>query len=621
MNIKNKIITKELLYAIMLLFMTVWANSAVADNTIKRDVTQYPPVYKEKCLYSTDFQDWPNVTSSDTETEISKNKNGQKLKTIDGQPLSFYLKQTSVKNDGHNNNKSTWYDDTNRDFSVSDGWMMAEKKADPYVIISEIKNVTKIVYIQTSTGRDRGWGLKAKSKDDTDWTTIYDTYINIIPSINNVKGNSNGQRVEITQDLNGNKLNLKDVQLMFYSLNPAQNAYMQSLEIYGNVEVKENVNITYYDTDGTTELGKETVDASKPLAFMEGIENKVTIPEGYKFRGWFDGTVESSEKVVEGSELYIDLYLYAKATPEEKATDGSNYIYNLTKSNFYQEDHELINIDGGAWHDVKHGWSFSKGGTITLSVAKKAHIDIALCKESKDGTITVTDASGTEWASFNAIAADGDVKGIDYKGNTPTTLTISVPAGAYIHGIDLSNYLPVYVSFDCSDKNIQGVCPEKILCDPKTGLGKMPNHVQLARERYTFVGWTDGTNTYTSGIEYAFEQDVTLKPKMRKNTLGLYDTNSPIEVVWHFDYRKAHPISINNKSTNKVLPYTKTIMVEGEEQDITLMMDASNGKIDNTDERINLLSNGAEGAQINNSTLFTIPAVYGQGRRIKYFIR
>lgn len=639
MNIKNKIITKELLYAVMLLFMMVWANSALAKSNLitatwdfkngtytaqkfekvtaklpayEMAPADYPPVYKEKCLYSTDFQDWPNIISSDTETEISKNKNGQGLKTIDGQPLSFYLKQTSVKNDGHKSDKTDWYNDTNRDFSVSDGWMMAEKKADPYARISEIKNVTKIVYIQTSTGGDRGWGLKAKSKDDTDWTTIYDTYINKIPAINNVKGNSNGQRVEITQDLNGNKLNLKNVQLMFYSLNHAQNAYMESLEIYGNVEVKENVNITYYDTDGTTVLGKETVNTSKPLTFIAGIESKVTIPEGYKFRGWFDGTVESSEKVNEGAELLLDLELYAKATPEEKATDGSSYTYNLTKSNFYQEDHELINIDGGAWHDVKHGWSFSKGGTITLSVAKKAHIDITLCKESKDGTITITDASGTEWASFNANAtADGDVKGIDYKGNTPTTLTINVPAGAYIHGIDLSNYLPVYVSFDCSDKNIQGVCPEKILCDPKTGLAKMPNHVQLARERYTFVGWTDGTNIYTSGSDYAFEQDVTLKPKMRKNTLGLYDTSSQIEVVWHFDYRKAHPISISNKSTNKVLPYTKTIMVEGEEQDITLMMDASNGKIDNTDDRINLLSNGAEGAQINNSTLFTIPAVYG----------
>ena len=608
MNIKNKILTKELLYTVMLLFMTAWANSALAkSNPITatwdlKNVTQNPPVYEERCLYSTNFQDWQNIKASASETEVSKNKNGQKLKTIDGQFLSFYLQQTSVKNDGHKDDKSTWYDDSKRNFSVSDGWMMSEKKGNAYARISEIKNITKIVYIQTSTGNNRGWGLKVKSKDDADWRIIYDTYIN----------NSNGQRVEITHDLNGNELNLKDVQLMFYSLNSKQNAYMESLEIYGNVEVKENVNITYYDTDGKTVLDTETVNTSNPLTFNKGIESKVTIPDGNKFRGWFDGTVESSEKVKEGTELSFDLELYAKVTPEEKPTDGSNYTYDLTRSNFYQEDHELINIVGGKWHDVKHGWSFSKGGTITLSVAKKAHIGIALCSVSKDGTITIADASGTEWASFNAKAtADGNIQKVEYKGNTPTTLTISVPAGAYIHSIDLSNYLPVYVSFNCDDNNIQGICPEKILCDPKTGKATMPNHTQLSRDRFTFEGWTDGTNIYTSGSDYVFEQDVTLKPKMRKNTLGLYDTNIPIEVVWQFDHTKAHPISISNKSTNKILPYTKTIMVEGEEQDITLMMDASNGKIDNTDDRINLLSNGAEGAQINNSTLFTIPAVYG----------
>ena len=608
MNIKNKILTKELLYTVMLLFMTAWANSALAkSNPITatwdlKNVTQNPPVYEERCLYSTNFQDWQNIKASASETEISKNKNGQRLKTIDGQFLSFYLQQTSVKNDGHKDDKSTWYDDSKRNFSVSDGWMMSEKKGNAYARISEIKNITKIVYIQTSTGNNRGWGLKVKSKDDADWRIIYDTYIN----------NSNGQRVEITHDLNGNMLNLKDVQLMFYSLNSKQNAYMESLEIYGNVEVKENVNITYYDTDGKTVLDTETVNTSNPLTFNKGIESKVTIPDGNKFRGWFDGTVESSEKVKEGTELSFDLELYAKVTPLEKPTDGSNYTYDLTRSNFYQEDHELINIDGGKWHDVKHGWSFSKGGTITLSVAKKAHIGIALCSVSKDGTITIADASGTEWASFNAKAtADGNIQEVEYKGNTPTTLTISVPAGAYIHSIDLSNYLPVYVSFNCDDNNIQGICPEKILCDPKTGKATMPNHTQLSRDRFTFEGWTDGTNIYTSGSDYVFEQDVTLKPKMRKNTLGLYDTNIPIEVVWQFDHTKAHPISISNKSTNKILPYTKTIKVEGEKQDITLMMDASNGKIDNTDDRINLLSNGAEGAQINNSTLFTIPAVYG----------
>lgn len=585
MNIKNKIITKDLLYAIMLLFMMVWANSALADNTIKRDVTQYPPVYEEKCLYSTDFTDWEKIDRKKAENKEVK------LKTqFSNEDLIFTLNGVGAEPTG-----------TQKKFSTYTGYMITAKytgeysKAEPSAVTSPLKSITKIVLTQAATGPDRGIKVSVKGDGDADWVALHNKTIET----------TSGETLTID-------VNRTNCQIKFENFKLGQNAYIVDLNIYGNVEVKENVNITYYDTDGTTVLGKETVDASKPLAFMEGIESKVTIPEGYIFRGWFDGTVESSEKVVEGSELSIDLYIYAKVTPEEKATDGSEYTYNLTKRNFYIEDHELMNIDGGAWHDVKHGWGFSKGGTITLSVAKKAHIDITLCKESKDGTITITDASGTEWASFNAkAAADGDVQGIDYKGNTPTKLTINVPAGAYIHGIDLSNYLPVYVSFDCSDKNIQGVCPEKILCDPITGKAKMPNHVQLARERYTFVGWTDGTNTYTSGSEYAFEQDVTLKPEMRKNTLGLYDTNSSIEVVWPFDYKKAHPISINNKSTNKVLPYTKTITVEGEEQDITLMMDASNGKIDNTDDRINNLSNGAEGAQINNSTLFTIPAVYG----------
>lgn len=587
MNIKNKIITKDLLYAIMLLFMMVWANSALADNTIKRDVTQYPPVYEEKCLYSTDFTDWEKIDRKKAENKEVK------LKTqFSNEDLIFTLNGVGAEPTG-----------TQKKFPTYTGYMITAKytgeysKTEPSAVTSPLKSITKIVLTQAATGPDRGIKVSVKGDGDADWVALHNKKIET----------TSGETLTID-------VNRTNCQIKFENITLGQNAYIVDLNIYGNVEVKENVNITYYDTDCSTVLGKETVDASKPLAFMEGIESKVTIPEGYKFRGWFDGTVESSEKVVEGSELSIDLYLYAKATPEEKATDGSEYTYNLTKRNFYIEDHELINIDGGAWHDVKHGWGFSKGGTITLNVAKKAHIDITLCNESKDdtGTITITDASGTEWASFKAkAAADGDVQGIDYKGNTPTTLTINVPAGTYIHGIDLSNYLPVYVSFDCSDKNIQGVCPEKILCDPITGRAKMPNHVQLARERYTFVGWTDGTNIYTSGSEYAFEQDVTLKPEMRKNTLGLYDTNSSIEVVWPFDYRKAHPIFINNKSTNKVLPYTKTITVEGEEQDITLMMDGSNGKIDNTDDRINDLNNGAEGAQINNNTLFTIPAVYG----------
>ena len=65
MNIKNKIITKELLYAIMLLFMTVWACGAGAQNETSQ----------EKLLYSTDFTDWDDI-----DRKVAVNKE-VKLKT------------------------------------------------------------------------------------------------------------------------------------------------------------------------------------------------------------------------------------------------------------------------------------------------------------------------------------------------------------------------------------------------------------------------------------------------------------------------------------------------------------------------------------------------------------
>ena len=575
-------------------------------------VTQYPPVYEEKCLYSTDFQNWNNVSSKDTEQEVNKNQSGLALTTIDGQPLSVYLRNTSVKYDGHNDGKPAWYNNEGRDFTVTDGWMLADKKDNAYARISELRNVTKIIYIQTATGNNRGWGLKVKGKDDADWRIIYDTYIDRSPTINNATGNSNGQKVEITKDTDGNPLNLKDVQLMFYSLNPGQNAYMESFEIYGNVEVKEDVNITYYDTDGTTVLDKETVSASEPLTFKEGIEDMVTVPSGQKFRGWFDGTGANAEKVLEGSELSVDLSLFAKATPIEEATDGSYYEYDMTKRNFYQEDHELIEIAGGVWHDNKHGWSFSKGGTIRLQVAGKAHIDMKLCNQSKDGTISVTDGNGNDITNFESKAAtDATVQGIEYTGETSTTLNISVPAGAYIHGLNLFNFVPVYLTFDCSDKNIQGTGPDPILCEALTGKATMPDHTLLYRKGWTFKGWTDGTNVYKSGQEYVFTKSVTLRPKMEANDIDLTDTYTPIEVVWPFDHREAPVINITSSSTVKTLPYTKTVNVEGEEYDVTMVIDATNGKIVNDDSRINDLNNGSKGAQVNNKTQFTIPAVYG----------
>lgn len=579
MKTRNTISSKRTLYIVMTVLVMILAGSIYCqadDNTT---------TYIEKRLYYSDFQDWDKLSASSGVQQVKK-------RTIDAQELVFNLHRTAVDPTGTNDKFNDY-----TTYKTTVGYLQTDKTGSetdiPYIEIGPLNSVTTIKFVQAATGGKRGLGLEVKGDGDTDWKKLHTNYI------------SNAKGEEVTVDVNR-----KNVTLRFYSLAYNQNAFMTSLEIYGNVEVKQQISLTYYNTDKTP-LGTETVKGGSAFIPNKEIQDRVTIPTGNAFRGWFNSDEAAAEKVVEGSELITDQLLYAKATPIETATDNNEYSYDLKKSNWYQEDHELIEIDGGAWKSTQHGWGFSNGGTIKLQVAKKAQIDLTLCSQSKGGTITVTDSRGTTWDSFNAnVITEGSVQSIDYKGGTPTTLTIDIPAGTYIHSVHLRNYIPIYITFDCSDKNIQGTGPEKIQCDPNTGMATMPDHTLLYREGWSFAGWTDGTNIYEAGKEYHFENNVTLKPKMEANTIDLTDTNTPITVAWHFDHTKAPKISLTSKSTYQTLPYTKTVNIEGINQDVTLMMDVSNGgKIDNTDSRINNLT--GEGAQINDNTSFTVPAVYG----------
>ena len=538
-------------YALLLLFMILLGTGTRAQST-----------YEEKLLYSTDFQDWENVntSNSESETEVKTNNSNVPIKTTDGQALSFFLKKTRVDNSAKQDDKRKW-DYTNL---VTIGWMRAEKTVQAQVRTSTLKHVTKVIFVQAATSKPSGWGLKV----------IGDKGEEIISS--NELTTTTGEKITI-------EVNRDNVQLVFYNIKGSNYCFMTSLEIYGNVEVKSNYTVTYYDTDGTTSLGSESVTANSNLKYNTEYTNQVkqNVPSGSAFRGWFNGTDPSAEKVAEGTMVDMDLNLYAKVTPIETATDGSEYTYNLTKNNFYQEDHELIEINGGQYHN--DGWKFENEGTILLQVAKNAHIEM-------------TTSTGTTTR--------------DYTGGVPTTLTLDIPAGTVVKNLQVKNYIPVYVSFDL--KNNQGQCPEQILCEPLTGKATLPSNNLIYREGYTFTGWTDANETkiYPTGEEVVFTECTTLHPKMVQNTIDITDTNTPLAVSWDFDHTKAPALS-SGKWSSKTMPYTHTVTIENEKRDITLMMDVttSGAKIENTDSDINGFK--GEGGQFNNGTQFSLPAVYG----------
>lgn len=456
MNIKNKIITKELLYAIMLLFMTVWACGAWAQNETSQ----------EKLLYSTDFTDWDDI-----DRKVAVNKE-VKLKTqFSDEDLIFTLNGVGADPKG-----------TNTKFPSYTGYMITAKypkdysQSEPSAVTSPLKSITRIELTQTATGGERGIKVSVKGDGDGDWVVLHDKYIS------NAKGE--------TLILNVNR---KNCQIKFEALTLDQNAYIVDLKIYGNVDYT----VTYYDTDGTTSLGSESVTANSNLKYNTVYTNQVkqNVPSGSAFRGWFNGTDSFAEKVAEGTPVDMDLNLYPKVTPIETATDGSKYTYDLTKNNFYQEDHELIKINGGQYHH--DGWLFENEGTILLQVAKNAHIEMT----TSTGTTT-----------------------IDHMGGVPTTLTLDIPAGTVVKNLQVKNYIPVDVSNVVITKTISNA-------DKNTYPNEKPENagtVQITKQ-------TAEGNTGTS-YEVGDKVTITTTPSTCYTFLGFKQDDNLLATSNSFEY-------------------------------------------------------------------------------------
>lgn len=122
--------------------------------------------------------------------------------------------------------------------------------------------------------------------------------------------------------------------------------------------------------------------------FKEGIEDKVTVAEGKKFRGWATDLKKDSKKFTTSSVITADTKLYALVTDIETASETARYDYDLQKEGFDINDHEAISVEGnGKWHDATHGWSFEATDKLKVKMGGKGYIKMNLCQYSKTGKI------------------------------------------------------------------------------------------------------------------------------------------------------------------------------------------------------------------------------------------
>ena len=208
------------------------------------------------------------------------------------------------------------------------------------------------------------------------------------------------------------------------------------------VGFKPDFTLTYYNTDGTTKLGTQSVEQdAKIVAFKEGMEDQVIVADGKKFRGWSSSLKADEKKYTVDDVIKSDVNLYALVTDIETANPTARYDYNLQKEGFCSDDHEAFNPEGsGKWYKEQHGWVFSAGDKVKLLMGGKGYIKMNLCQYSASANITLSDPQGNEVATIDAKAEKDGALGILQNPSTESgEYTLTFAGTTYLHSLSIVN--------------------------------------------------------------------------------------------------------------------------------------------------------------------------------------
>ena len=208
------------------------------------------------------------------------------------------------------------------------------------------------------------------------------------------------------------------------------------------VAFKPDFTLTYYNIDGTTAIGTQKVEQDANIEkFAEGMEEKVTVSEGKKFRGWAGELKKDSKKFTTSSVITADTKLYALVTDIETASETARYDYDLQKEEFDINDHEAISVEGnGKWHDATHGWSFEATDKLKVKMGGKGYIKMNLCQYSKTGKIILLNPKGNEVSSIDAKPTkDGNLGILQNESTESGEYTLTFDADTYIHSLSIVN--------------------------------------------------------------------------------------------------------------------------------------------------------------------------------------
>ena len=259
----------------------------------------------------------------------------------------------------------------------------------------------------------------------------------------------------------------------------------------------------------------------------------------------------------------------------------------------------------GKYHSNEHGWGNFKS---TVKVDGPVKISMGTC--AWGGDVTVKTASGETVATFSTNTGvcyhnnkAENIASAYYKGTEATTLTIS--GGSYtpyiaVEAADPSELKEEYtVTFGLGEYATAGVAP----AETKVESGKtlvIPANRTMYVEGKTLTGWTDGTDTYAIGTEYAPTASTTLTPVFADNKVSLKDPRKEaVAITWDFQRKNGAP-TVGWEGGATPYAWVAQATIGTETIDVKMDVDVSAGKLAN--------ANWTDWAQMNSGTKLTIPA-------------
>ena len=346
------------------------------------------------------------------------------------------------------------------------------------------------------------------------------------------------------------------------------------------VAFKPDFTLTYYNIDGTTVLGTQKVEQDANIEkFAEGMEEKVTVSEGKKFRGWAGELKKDSKKFTTSSVITADANLYALVTDIETVNGTARYDYDFQKEGFDINDHEAISVEGnGKWHDATHGWSFEATDKIKVKMGGKGYIKMNLCQYSKSGKITLLDPKGNEVSSINAKATkDGNLGILQNESTESGEYTLTFDADTYIHSLSIVNMTTPAYTKNGNWMEVKAGDAQSFI----TALEIANGNIAAANAARTFIFLPNGTYdledkclTTISGNNISIigeNMDKTIivnKPEVEgigvtatlfNTSIGLYMQDLTLKNAYPFDKSTGRAVCLQDKGTQTICKNVKML--------------------------------------------------------------